>query len=185
VRVNYDRIRGRVKRNATRQKQKFNLGYIYERRWANALRRHGRTKGVGLNCGFYRMRFHGVVVGGGRSTARACGRQHECLMERAGSLGSTREVVSLSLSLASSSSPSDITRDNVTRRSNKGTRRRGGRARGMDKVTDRLRGVGGAQGRDSFPRGWPFLWGFKSAALTFLEIHTNLIRAHANPPRSK
>lgn len=98
----------------------------------------GAQKVLGWTA-FYRMRFH-RVVGGGRSTARACGRQHECLMERVGSLGSTRES-SLSLSLSSFSS-SDITRDNVTRRSNKGTRRRGGRARGMDKVTDRLRWSG-------------------------------------------
>lgn len=33
---------------------------------------------------FYRARFHrvgGGAGGGGRSTARVCGRQHECLME--------------------------------------------------------------------------------------------------------
>lgn len=113
---------------------------MYERRWANALRRHGRTKGVGLDC-ILSVAFSQ----GGRSTARACGRQHECLMERVGSLGSTRES-SLSLSLSSSFSPPDITRDNVTRRSNKGTWRRGGRARGMDKVTDRLRWLEGRTG---------------------------------------
>ena len=129
-----------------------------------------------------------VFTRGGRwwSTARACGRQHECLMERAGSLGSTGESspplsLSLSLSLSLFSfSPSDITRDNVTRRSNKGTWRRDGRARGMDEVTDRLQGWGCAGPWFVFHGGGSSYRGFKSVALTFLEIHANLIRAHAN-----
>jgi len=134
---------------------------------------------------FYRMRFHE-----GWSVVVDCAslRPTAWMFDGASRIAwKYRRVVppsfslSLSLSLSLFSfSPSDITRDNVTRRSNKGTWRRDGRARGMDEVTDRLQGWGCAGPWFVFHGGGSSYRGFKSVALTFLEIHANLIRAHAN-----
>lgn len=101
--------------------------------WAT-LRRYRTTQKAAAGQKGFRLHFIGRVFTGGRtrrwwSAARARDRQHECLMERAGSLGSAGESLSLSLSLSLIPSFSlslfpavrDITRDNVTRRSNKGT----------------------------------------------------------------
>lgn len=115
---------------------------------------------------FYRARFH--RVGAGWSTARVCGRQHECLMEWAG--GSEVLVVSLSLPLFSLSLSSLPIYLSPSRRpillaitslvdqikglgaAREPTQRGLGKGWGF-KVTDRLQEVGGVQNRDSFPRG--------------------------------
>jgi len=129
------RSRKESKRTAPSSDSGNEKSLISENTNGDALRPHECTKGRGADCTLSgAFSWESCTAGSGIrrcwsvELARACGRQHECLMERAGALGSAGESSlspPLSLSLYLSFSPSDITRDNVTRRSNKGTRRSG------------------------------------------------------------
>lgn len=154
--ITIERIRGRLKGNATRRKRRFNLGYMNDGR-CEALRRHGCTKGVGMDCilsGAFSQGWCWLVD---CASLRPTAWMFDGVSRRIGSAG--RFSLSLSsLYLSPSRRPILLAITSLVDQikglgaAREPTQRGLGKGWGF-KVTDRLQEVGGAQNRDSFPRG--------------------------------